>query len=310
MGIRIKSCVSYLPPHIFHNNDFSKHFETSHQWILERTGIEERRFADSSTKTYEMGALAALNALKNASYSAQDIDAIIVATTTPDEIFPGTAVHIQREIGAKNAFAFDVQAVCAGFVYGLSIARSFILSKQAKKVLVIGCEKFSSLLDFKDRTTAILFGDGAGAMILEESDDLDDNGFSVLKSDGDFAHLLKCSSPQNIYMSGKDVFKNGILLMSNVCKELLQIENLSIKNIDCLVPHQANLRIIKGIADSLGCPLEKIAISIQKHGNTSAASIPLAFSDAVSKQQIKKGDNILFTALGGGLAWGAVRLTF
>ena len=308
MGIRIRGIGSYLPPKIVTNADLSEFVDTNHEWIFERSGIEQRHFVEHGTKTFEIASHAAKKALEVSGLQGSDIDLILVATTTPDQIFPSTAVHVQREIGAINAFAFDIQAVCAGFVYALSTARNFILSGQVKKVLVIGAEKFSSLLDFSDRTTAVLFGDGAGALVLERSIESNDFGASWLKSNGELADLLYCDN--HIHMNGKEVFKNAIRLMSDSVVKILEQENLSLEDIDFIIPHQANIRIIEGIAQKLGLSLEKIVITINIHGNTSAASIPLAFDTAVRSEKIKRGDKLLFVGLGGGLAWGSFLLTY
>jgi 3-oxoacyl-[acyl-carrier-protein] synthase-3 len=308
MGIRISGTGSYLPPKVVTNHDLSKIMDTNHQWIVERSGIEERHFADEGVKTFELAVQAAKKALIEAHLQGSDIDAIIVATTTSDQVFPSTAVHVQREIGASNAFAFDVQAVCAGFIYALSTARSFILSGQAKRVLVIGAEKFSSLLDFTDRTTAVLFADGAGAIILEHDAKVKDLGASWLKSNGDLAHLLYCDT--KIHMEGAEVFKNGIRMMADAAVKILEQENISLDQIDFIIPHQANIRMIEGIAQKLSFPLEKIMITINMHGNTSAASIPLALDHGVQTGKIKRGDKLLCVGLGGGLAWGSFLLTY
>ncbi len=308
MGIRIRGAGSYLPPKIVTNHDLSKLMDTSHEWIVERSGIEQRHFAEKATKTFELASHAAKKALERSGLQGSDIDLIIVGTTTPDQVFPSTAVHVQREISANNAFAFDIQAVCAGFIYALSTARNFILSGQVKTVLVIGAEKYSSLLDFNDRTTAVLFGDGAGALVLEHAPEPCDSGASWLKSNGELADLLYCDT--HIHMNGKEVFKNGIRLMSDAVVKILEQEKLSLDDIDFIIPHQANSRIIEGIAQKLGISLEKIVMTINIHGNTSAASIPLAFDTAVQSGRIKRGDRLLFVGLGGGLTWGSFLLTY
>jgi 3-oxoacyl-[acyl-carrier-protein] synthase-3 len=303
MGIKISGIGAYLPEKVFTNHDFEKILDTNHEWIYTRTGIASRHFAKEGEKTFHLGTHAAARALTDANIQATDIDCILVATTTPDDTFPSCGVHIQREIGASKAFAFDIQAVCAGFIYGLSLARSLIISGDAKRVLLVAAERFSSILDFKDRSTAILFGDGAGAFVLEESSQKKDFGYSFLKSQGEGAGLLYAN--EKIFMNGAEVFKNAIRLMSQSVLEVLKKANLSLSDIDVIVPHQANQRIIEGIAQKLGLPIEKFIVSIQNHGNTSAASIPLAFWEGIKAGQIKRGQKILFVGLGAGLAFGA-----
>ncbi len=307
MGIKIQGTGSYLPSHVVTNHDLSELMPTNHEWIIERTGIASRHFAKDQ-KNYELGAIAAKKALLNARLDPLDIDAILVATTTSDQIFPSTAVHIQRELGASNAFAFDIQAVCAGFVYGLSIARSFLLSGQARRILLIGSEKFSPLLDFDDRTTAILFGDGAGAVILENTSDSNDDGACYLKSNGDLSHILYCSG--HIHMEGKEVFKNAVKLMCDAALILLSEQGLTLDDVDVIIPHQANLRIIQSIAQRLKVEEDKFVITLENHANTSAASIPLALHQAICTHKVKRGDKILFVGLGAGLAWGAFLMTY
>ena len=307
MGIKIQGTGSFLPSHVVTNHDLSALMPTNHEWIMERTGIASRHFAKDQ-QNYELGVMAAKEALLNANLDPLDIDAILVATTTPDQVFPSTAVHIQRELGANNAFCFDIQAVCAGFVYGLGVARSFLLSGQAKRILLVGTEKFSPLLNFEDRSTAILFGDGAGAVVLENSSDSTDNGACYLKSNGHLAHILDCKD--DIYMEGQEVFKNAVRLMCDAALTLLTQQNLTLDDVDVIIPHQANLRIIQSIAQRLKIEQDKFIITLETHANTSAASIPLALHQAVCEGAVKRGDRVLFVGLGSGLAWGAFLMTY
>lgn len=313
------SCGSYLPQKILTNAELAKKVDTSDEWIQQRTGIRQRHVAGEGELTSDMATKAALVALANAGLTGKDIDAVILATTTPDRTFPSTAVTVQDKIGmGDRGFAFDVQAVCSGFVYALAVADNFIKAGQVKRVLVIGAEHFTRLLDWNDRTTCVLFGDGAGAVILEavDIDPADRNARGIisthLHSEGAQRDLLYVdggpSSTQtvgHVQMNGKEVFRHAVTRMSEVVVEALAANNITSADIDWLVPHQANRRIIDSTADKLSLPPEKVVLTVDLHGNTSAASIPLALATAVNDGRIKRGQLILMEAMGGGLTWGA-----
>ena len=310
----IISSGSYLPEKILTNDDLTKIVDTSDEWIFQRSGIKQRHIAADNQATSDMAVKAAQKALKAAGISANDIDGIIVATTTPDQTFPSVAVKVQAELGAPVGVAFDLQAVCTGFIYALATADNFIKAGQLKRVLVIGAEKMSSVLDWSDRATCVLFGDGAGAVILEASDIDDGAGIlsTHLYADGNMRDLLYTSGgvsttgdSGHIIMQGREVFKNAVNLMAAAVNAALEENNLSADDIDWLVPHQANLRIIESTAKKLSMPMERVIVTVQNHGNTSAASIPLAFDEAMQAGKIKKGELVLFEALGGGLTWGS-----
>ncbi len=306
---------SYLPEKFLTNSDLEKTVDTTDQWIVERTGIKKRHIAAENEMTSDIAFKAAQKALDNSGLKGEEIDMIILATTTPDLTFPATATTVQARIGAKSAFAFDIQAVCCGFVYAITTANNFIKSGQVKNALVIGADTLSRIVDWKDRNTCVLFGDGAGAVVLQSSND--DSGIisSNLHSDGSLNNILKTSGgPASnqisgfIEMSGKEVFKHAVDKMSKSVLEALADANLTIKDIDLLIPHQANARILSAVADRLELPEEKVVITVQDHANTSAASIPLALDYANSQGKLKKGDIIVLEALGGGLTWGSVVL--
>jgi 3-oxoacyl-[acyl-carrier-protein] synthase-3 len=316
----MKSCVvatgSYLPSKILTNDDLAKTVKTSDSWIFERTGIKKRHIASDDQKTSDLAVQAALGAIQSSKISLQEIDAIIVATTTPDLTFPSTATIVQAKLGIKNCFAFDVQAVCSGFIYALNIADNFIKVGQVRTALVIGAETLSRIVDWSDRNTCVLFGDGAGALILQASDH-PSRGIiaSKLSSDGSLVDILKTtggvSSSQNagfIEMQGKEVFKHAVEKMSSCVFECLEIAGLAISDVDLLIPHQANARILTSVAARLGIAKEKVIINIENHANTSAASIPLALDYANKNKVIKDGNLVVLEALGGGLVWGSVIL--
>lgn len=307
-------CGAYLPANVITNDHFSQYMQTSSQWISSRTGILERRFVSSGETTSDMAVAAAKEALKNASISAAQVEAIIVATTTPDNVFPAVATIVQHQIGATAAFAFDVQAVCSGFIYALSVADSLIRSGQVKTVLVIGADAMSRIVDQNDRGTAVLFGDGAGALILQGTAEKTARGVlsTHLFSDGSGKDLLYVDGGPGqekqagvIKMLGRDVFKLAVERIGNAVVVALKSNNLASADIDWFIPHQANLRIINSVSEHFHLPSEKVVITIHKHGNTSAASIPLALNDAVSDGRVKKNDLIVFEAMGGGLTWGS-----
>lgn len=309
----------YLPDRIVPNSHFESFLDTTDAWIKSRSGIERRHFAADGQGTSDLAARAAKAALENAGLDANDLDAIVLATSTADLTFPSAATMVQNEIGMTRGFAFDVQAVCAGFVYALSNANALIVSGQAKRVMVIGAETFSRIMDWTDRGTCVLFGDGAGALILEAQEntgETTDRGIlSVdLNSDGRYRDILYVDggvATQNtgfLRMQGKEVFRHAVEKLAATAETALEKAGLTSEDVDWIVPHQANLRIIKATATKMGLPMEKVIVTVQDHGNTSAASIPLALSVGVAKSQIKPGDLIVTEAIGGGLAWGSVAL--
>jgi 3-oxoacyl-[acyl-carrier-protein] synthase-3 len=301
---RIIGTGSYLPARVLTNYDLEKVVETSHDWIFSRSGIAERRFAADDEMTSDLALQASRKAIEAAGISADEIDLIIVATTTPDMPFPSTACILQDKLGIKNGgAAFDMQAVCGGFVYALNTADLYIRGGQAKTALVVGAEVFSRLLDWNDRTTCVLFGDGAGAVVLRASDE---PGIVAAKlhADGVHRHMLK--SDPLVSMDGKAVFKFAVKVLSEVVEEVLEAQKMAGSEIDWLVPHQANIRIIEATAKKLGLEMDNVVVTVAKHGNTSAASIPLALDVAVRDGRIKPGQNILLEAVGGGFTWGAI----
>ena len=309
---------SYLPKQVITNHDLEKTVETSNDWIVERTGIKQRHIAAKNELTSDLAfeaSKAAIMSLNN-SFSAQDIDLIIVATTTPDLTFPATATTLQAKIGAKNAFAFDVQAVCSGFVYALTVADNFIKSGQVRNALVVGAETLSRIVDWQDRNTCVLFGDGAGAVILQASQDENRGIISTkLSSDGTLNDILKTTGGPSfngsagiINMAGREVYKHAVDKMAKSVIETLQKVGLKPSDIDLLVPHQANARILSAVATKLGLPDEKVVLTVENHANTSAASIPLALDYVNKNGIIAKGKLIVLEALGGGLTWGSIVL--
>lgn len=310
---RIISTGSYLPDKVMSNNDLAKIVETSDEWIFQRSGIKNRHIAADGQSTSDMAVNAARNALQSAGLKPEDIDGIIVATTTPDQTFPSVAVMVQEKLGVPVGIAFDVQAVCTGFVYALSVADNFIKAGQLKRVLVIGAEKMSSILDWTDRTTCVLFGDGAGAVILEAQENSESGILSThLYADGRMKDILYTdggvSTTKNsghIVMHGREVFKHAVNLMADAVMKALEENSLEGSAIDWLVPHQANIRIIEATARKLSLPMERVIVTVADHGNTSAASIPLALDHAVRTGQVQEGQLVLFEALGGGLTWGS-----
>lgn len=315
----VRGVGHYLPERVVPNTFFEDSLETSDEWIRSRSGIERRHFAAEGEYTSDLGTKAAQAALDMAGLEADDIDAVIVATSTPDLTFPSAATMVQHKLGMTQGFAFDVQAVCAGFVYALSTANGMILSGQANRVLVIGAETFSRILDFTDRATCVLFGDGAGALILEgvEGDGTTaDRGIlgTDLNSDGRHKDMLYVDggmvSQQTgfIVMQGNALFRQAVEKLASTADHALAKAGLGHDDVDWIVPHQANIRIIQGTAKKLGVSMDKVVVTVQDHGNTSAASIPLALSVGVERGQIKQGDLLVTEAIGGGLAWGAVVL--
>ena len=312
----VQGIGGYLPERIMTNDDMSKMVDTDDAWITERTGIKERRIAAEGEFTSDLGAKAAAAAMEKAGVTADDIDLIVVATATPDLTFPSTATIIQSKLGVKRGAAFDIHAVCAGFVYALNTADNFLVRGQFERALVIGAETFSRILDWSDRTTCVLFGDGAGAVVLERQtlDQAGDRGVlgAHLRSDGQYCDLLyvdggpsRTQSVGHLRMIGNQVFKHAVNKISDSVRVVAREAEIPLEDIDWFVPHQANQRILTAVARNLGVPEEQIISTVAKHGNTSAASVPLALADAEQNGKLKKGDLVLIEAIGGGLAWGA-----
>ncbi|HEX4856440.1 MAG TPA: beta-ketoacyl-ACP synthase III, partial [Limnobacter sp.] len=288
--------------------------ETSAEWIETRTGIQQRYICDPDETNCQLASKAALQALNAAGLPASQVDLIILATSTPDQVFPSTACSVQAEIGAGNAMAFDIQAVCSGFVYALTVADSMIRSGQVNNALVIGSEVFSRLMDWNDRTTCVLFGDGAGAVLLQASDTPGILGCR-LHSDGRLGNILnttgrleggKIVGDPFLRMDGQAVFRQAVSVLGNSALELFENLDFNVEDLDYLVPHQANVRILHSVAKKLKLPEDRIIITVGMHGNTSAASVPLALNHAVERKRIKKGDNVLLQGVGGGFTWGSV----
>jgi len=309
---------AYTPEKAMQNSEFEKFLDTSDEWIVQRTGIKQRHIAAEGETTSDLAEHAARAALDNAGVSVDDIDLIILATSTPDNTFPATAVEVQHRLGMKHGAAFDTQAVCSGFVFALTTADQYIRSGQANRVLVIGAETFSRILDWKDRTTCVLFGDGAGAVVLEAAEgkgDASDRGILSchLRSDGSHKDKLFVdggpSSTQTVgylRMEGKEVFRHAVGMITDVIEDAYAATGLTSDDLDWFIPHQANKRIIDSSAKKLGIAPEKVVITVDHHGNTSAASIPLALNAALKDGRVKKGDVVLFEAMGGGFTWGSV----
>jgi 3-oxoacyl-[acyl-carrier-protein] synthase-3 len=318
----IKGVGSYLPSKILTNDDLARLVDTSDAWIVERTGIKERRIAAPGEATSDLALAAAKAALADAAMEAGRIDLIILATATPDQTFPATAATVQAELGISGGPAFDLQAVCSGFIYGLATADSMIKTGQASCALVIGAEVFSRILDWTDRSTCVLFGDGAGAFVLEAgegSGTVADQGIlaSRLHSDGRYRDKLYVDGGPSttgttgvLRMEGREVFRHAVINIASVIDETLADQNIKPGDVDWFVPHQANRRILEGTARKLGLREESIVITLDKHGNTSAASIPLAFDAAVKDGRIKRGHLVLMEAMGGGFTWGATLARF
>jgi 3-oxoacyl-[acyl-carrier-protein] synthase-3 len=314
----IRGCGSYLPAKVVTNADLAKLVDTTDDWIVERTGIRERHMAAEGELTSDLGIAAARNALEVAGLEPRDIDLIILATSTPDQTFPASAVTIQAALGITNGAAFDMQAVCSGFVYALSAADNFVKSGQYRRALVIGAETFSRILDWNDRTTCVLFGDGAGAVVIEAQQATgkpNERGIfgSILRSDGRYKDLLyvdggpsSTKTVGHLRMQGKEVFRFAVGAIADVISETLKAHDLTPDDIDWFVPHQANKRILDGTAKKLGISPEKIVMTLEVHGNTSAASIPLALDTARRDGRLKTGDMVLMEAMGGGFTWGSV----
>ena len=309
---RIIGTGSYLPSKVVTNFDLEKILDTSDEWITSRTGIKERRIV-TDQNTCDLAVEASLNALSMAKLNPEDIDLIILATTTPDKIFPATATILQDRLGASCP-AFDLQAVCAGFVFALTTAQQYIENGSAKNILVVGSETMSKIVDWSDRSTAILFADGAGAVVLS-ADNTTGIKHSKLLSDGSFLSSLHVNNNGidergTIQMEGNEVFKIAVNRLSNLAEETLKDCSMTSEDLTWMVPHQANIRIIKAVAKKIKLPMDKVIQTLDKHGNTSAASIPLALDEGVRDGRIKKGDTLLFEGIGGGFSWGSVLLEY
>ena len=314
---RIAGTGSYLPPRIVTNDDLAKKLDTSDEWIRERTGIRQRHIADPSQASSDLALEASRKALQAAGVAASDLDLIIVATSTPDYIFPSTACLLQAKLGARHGAAFDVQAVCSGFVYALATADSLIKTRNAKKALVVGAEVFSRILDWNDRATCVLFGDGAGAVVLV-ADDKPGIHASVLHADGSQSGIL--SVPGNVcggkivgspylQMQGGQVFKVAVKVLDEVARETLAAASMKAEDVDWLIPHQANVRILEATAKKMGLAREKLVVTVDRHGNTSAASVPLALDEYVRDGKIRAGHRVMLQGVGGGFTWGASLVT-
>ena len=318
---RIAGTGSYLPEKVLTNHDLEEMMDTSDDWIQERTGIKRRHIAADGEATSDLALAAANEALDMAGIAADDINLIIIATTTPDKVFPGVACIVQRRLGIRGCGAFDIQAACSGFVYGLDLADRYIRTGAAKNVLVIGAETLSRLTNWEDRTTAVLFGDGAGAVVLQEADE---PGIlsTHIHADGQYEDLLQV--PQGIssgydatrageafiQMNGNAVFRRAVATLDSIARETLEKNNIDKHDLDWFVPHQANMRIISAAAKKLDMPMERVLVTVDEHANTSAASIPLALDVAVRDGRIKRGELLLFEAFGAGFTWGSTLLRF
>ena len=318
---RIAGTGSYLPEKVLTNHDLEKMMDTSDDWIQERTGIKRRHIAADNEATSDLALAAANPALDMAGITPEDVDLIIIATTTPDKVFPGVACIVQRRLGIRGCGAFDIQAACSGFVYGLDLADRYIRTGAAKNVLVIGAETLSRLTNWEDRTTAVLFGDGAGAVVLQEADE---PGIlsTHIHADGQYEDLLQV--PQGISsgydvtrageafieMNGNAVFRRAVATLDSIARETLEKNGIDKHDLDWFVPHQANMRIISAAAKKLEMPMERVIVTVDEHANTSAASIPLALDVAVRDGRIKRGELLLFEAFGAGFTWGSTLLRF
>ena len=313
----ILGCGSYLPAQVLTNEDLARKVDTSDEWIVQRTGIHERRIAAPGEFTSDLAVHAARSALAHAKVDAQSIDLIVLATSTPDNTFPASAVAAQEKLGITRGAAFDLQAVCSGFVYALATADSLLKSGSFSRALVIGAETFSRLLDWTDRTTCVLFGDGAGAVVLDSQEQPSgggERGILTVRLRSDGRHKTKLyvdggpsstGTVGHLRMEGREVFRHAVAMITDVVEDAFKATGYTAADVDWFIPHQANKRIIDGSARKLGIPAAKIVVTVDRHGNTSAASIPLAMNDAVADRRIKRGDLLLLEAMGGGFTWGA-----
>jgi 3-oxoacyl-[acyl-carrier-protein] synthase III len=318
---RIIGTGSYLPDNVVTNKDLEKRVDTTDEWIVERTGIHKRHIAREDEFTCDLAEKAARNALDMAGVSPQDIDLIVVATTTADQVFPSTACLLQARLGLHGPAAFDVQAVCTGFVYALSVADQFIKTGSAKRALVVGAETVSRIIDWTDRNTCVLFGDGAGAVVIEASEEAGIIS-THLHADGAFEQLLRVpagisrgydqlqAGSAYMEMRGNEVFKMAVTTLGRIVDETLAANGMKKSDIDWLIPHQANIRIINATAKKLGTPMERVVVTVHEHGNTSAASVPLALDVAVRDGRIQRGETLLMEAFGGGFTWGSILAKF
>lgn len=317
----IKGVGMYLPEKILTNDDISEFVDTSHEWIFERTGIRQRHIASNDQMTSDLAYMSALDAIQDANIQSTDLDLIILATSTPDQIFPSTAVKLQDMLKIRDGAAFDIHAVCSGFIYALSMADNYIKSGKYKRILVVGSEVYSRILNWKDRSTCVLFGDASGAFVLEGKNNNDiRSGIidSVIRSDGQYRSKLFCDGGPSmqprtenfINMDGKEVYKHAVDKQTIIVEELLDSAGVGIDSIDWFVPHQANLRILQTTAKKLKIKEEKIIVTVDKHANTSSASIPVAMTTAIKENKIKRGDMLLLEAFGAGFTWGAVLLRY
>lgn len=313
----ISGTGAIVPQKVMKNDQLPKKLMTSHEWIVQRTGIEQRYIANENETTVSMGEQAARMAMKNAGVKVEEIDMIILATSTPNHTFPASAVEIQQKLGMKHGCAFDMQAVCSGFIFALATADTYIKSGKAKKIVVIGSETFSRILDWEDRTTCVLFGDGAGAVVVEAQETKGENKKGILttqlRSDGEHVEKLYVDGGPStsekvgkLKMQGKEVFKHAVAMITDVVENAFKEIGISANDIDWFIPHQANKRIIEASAKKLDIKQSKIVMTVSQHGNTSAASIPLALHNAVAENKIKENDLILLEAMGGGFTWGAI----
>ncbi len=312
---QVRGIGGYVPDKVLSNADLAEIMDTSDEWIVSRSGIHQRHQAEDSVMASDLGVIAAQNALAHAGMNIADIDLIVVATSTPDFAFPATASVVQHKLGSSHGAAFDVQAACSGFVYGMSLVTAMLETGQANGALLIGAELMTRLLDWQDRSTAVLFGDGAGAIVLI-AEDVDADAPHVIKnyirSEGQFTDLLYATGSANaaardgkIHMQGREVYRHAVTNIAEAVCTLLEMAELDVGDIDWFVPHQANKRIIDGVARKIGLPAEKTILTVDHHANTSAASIPLALNEAVQNGQINAGDLVMTEAMGGGLSWGA-----
>jgi len=313
----ILGCGSYLPAQVLTNEDLACKVDTSDEWIVQRTGIHERRIAAPGEFTSDLAVHAARSALAHAKIDAQSIDLIVLATSTPDNTFPASAVSVQEKLGITRGAAFDLQAVCSGFVYALATADSLLKAGAFSRALVIGAETFSRLLDWTDRTTCVLFGDGAGAVVLDSQEHpigSEERGILTVRLRSDGRHKTKLyvdggpsstGTVGHLRMEGREVFRHAVAMITDVVEDAFEATGYTAADVDWFIPHQANKRIIDGSAHKLGIPPAKIVVTVDRHGNTSAASIPLAMNDAVADRRIKRGDLLLLEAMGGGFTWGA-----
>ena len=319
-GVTIAGTGMYVPDRILTNRDFERMVDTSDAWIRERTGIIERRIAADDQASSDLAVIAARRALESAGVGVDEVDQIIVATTTPDRILPSCACTVQHKLGAKRAAAYDVFAACTGFIYGLGVGRSMVATGMCQTVLVIGVETLSRIVDYKDRNTCVLFGDGAGAVVLRPCAPGEGLLSIVMQSDGDLSDMLEIPAgisknmitPEGIaagdtfiHMKGKELFKVAVRSMSDSLQQALEESNIAPTDLEIVIPHQANLRIIDAVRERLGMPVEKVVVNIERYGNTSSASIPISLDEQVRAGKVKKGDALGFVAFGGGVTWGA-----